>query len=187
MIHNRQTIVSPFYFKIVYMKFLFEMLFQDFSTLSLRNLFLCCTPHILSVLYFSDGLSDWVSNNFLCLYLFLNSYWNSFQKLSKANPNNPVAILRWSLHSANRGCSIIRVTRRPIVTTRPFSRMAEQLRLTRRHASLFFYKLVSSSDFVYRSDNYFREPVHRTIDRPIVGFVNTEKTEFEAENRKLEN
>jgi hypothetical protein len=167
MIHNRQTIVSPFYFKIVYMKFLFEMLFQDFSTLSLRNLFLCCTPHILPVLYFSDGLSDWVSNNFLCLYLFLNSYWNSFQQLSKANPNNPVAILRWSLHSANRGCSIIRVTR--------------------RHASLFFYKLVSSSDFVYRSDNYFREPVHRTIDRPIVGFVNTEKTEFEAENRKLEN
>jgi hypothetical protein len=167
MIHNRQTIVSPFYFKIVYMKFLFEMLFQDFSTLSVRNLFLCCTPHILPVLYFSDGLSDWVSNNFLCFYLFLNSYWNSFQQLSKANPNNPVAILRWSLHSANRGHSIIRVTR--------------------RHASLFFYKLVSSSDFVYRSDNYFREPVHRTIDRPIVGFVNTEKTEFEAENRKLEN
>ena len=70
----------------------------------------------------------------------------------------------------------------------------------------FFYKLVSSSDFVYRSDNYFREPVNRTIDRPISSrlvyhslkrtrkeqkkkseFVNTEKTEFEAEYRKLEN
>ena len=30
MIHNRQTIVSPFYFKIVYMKFLFEMLLKTF-------------------------------------------------------------------------------------------------------------------------------------------------------------
>jgi hypothetical protein len=118
------TLVSPFYFKIVCMKFIFEMLFNTFPPspvviyFFIAHLTSCQSSRIYFRMVCPTGFpSTPTSNNFLCFYLFLNSYWNF---------NN-----------------------------------------SRRHASFFFHKLVSSSDFVYRSDNYFREPVNRTIDRPI--------------------
>ena len=79
---------------------------------------------------------------------------------------------------------------------------------SRRHDSFFFYKLVSSSDFVYRTSEVIiiseNQSIVRSIDQSEVGlyiilrngpeksgkksvFVNTEKMEFESENRKLEN
>ena len=129
MIHNRQTIVSPFYFKIVYMKFLFEMLLKTF-------------PPSPGVIYlFVAHLTSPLESIFrmVCLTGFLSTKRSSHSHFQQFLM--PLSISKFLLES--------------ISTT-----LEGML-----HS--FFYKLVSSSDFVYRSDNYFREPVNRTIDRPI--------------------
>jgi hypothetical protein len=63
MIHTRQTIVSPFYFKIIYMKILFEMLFKTFPPSP--DVIYFFVVHLTSChssrIYFSDGLTGFPS------------------------------------------------------------------------------------------------------------------------------